>query len=123
MGDHEFGNLQPPEDLSSLEQLAEELGMTEEELIETIQEAAGEPTPRPDIVDDDFPVPRPEPFETVESGLTPEAREAWGQAREIAAGLPGLMPPGPIEGGFLGNPPLDERYPDADRILGQGMLD
>jgi len=55
--------------------------------------------------------------------LTPEAEEVWRQAREIAAGLPDLMPPGPIEGGFLGNPPLDERYPDADRILGQGVLD
>jgi len=36
--------------------------------------------------------------------------------------LSGIVEP-PIEGGFLGNPPLDERYPDADRILGQGMLD
>ena len=36
--------------------------------------------------------------------------------------LSGIVGP-PIEGGFLGNPSLDERYPDADRILGQGILD
>ena len=72
-------------------------GQQSDRMIRHIAAKHGMPIP------EDYVVRSEEPEDEATRDLTSE--EVWKRAREIAAGLPGLMPPGPIEGGFLGNPP------------------